>query len=473
MQLGKYINRDSFYRNGGYCEIWKIAYPLIIMGASYIILTLTDRMLLAWHSTLEMAASVPAGGLNFSLFSFYSVTIGFTSALVAQYFGAEDKLNCVHSAWGAIYLSWIFSAIILLVNIPLGRWIILNSGHDAALAELELKFFYSLQPSSCFACMSAALFGFFSGTGRTKIIAKVNTTMCLLNIGIDYILIYGIQGIIPSLGIVGAGLATSLCSTFGCMWAWLEFLKENQQEFPTRHEKNFDLEKIKKIIVFGSPSGLQVLLGSGGFTVFQFMIGYIGNEAITASSILITLNNLAFAPILGFCDATTILSGQYIGRDEKNVAEGVVYSSMRMLIPYITILGILYIFFGDFLIGVFNAINPATDAVIKVNFDDAAKIAKTLMVMAAFTNILDAVRFIFMGGLRGAGDTKAILYIIGLSSCLVMIPGVTILARVYHQGILVLWGFCVFYLLLLSALMFWRYRSGAWKKIDMIKKRGV
>ena len=469
MNILQYINRDSFRRDGGSIEIWKIAYPLIIMGASYIIMTLTDRMLLAWHNTLEMSASVPAGGLNFTLFSFYSVTIGFTSALVAQYYGAKDKLNCVHSAWGAIYLSWFFSAIILLINIPLGRWIIFNSGHEQQLLELELKFFYSLQPSSCFACMNAAIFGFFSGTGRTKIISKVNTTMCLLNIGIDYAFIYGIKGIIPSMGIVGAGLATSLCSGIGCVWAWTEFVRENQIEFPTRKEKSFDFEKIKKIICFGTPSGLQVLLGTGGFTVFQFMIGYIGNEAITASSILITLNNLAFAPILGFCDATTILTGQYIGKNDKVVAESIVYSAMRMLIPYIAVLGVLYIFFGDFLIGIFNVITPSSETQSVVNFAEAAKIAKSLMIIAAFTNVLDAMRFIFMGGLRGAGDTKAIMYIIGLSSTLVMIPGVTILARVYHQGIMVLWSFCVFYVFLLSVLMFWRYRSGAWKKIEMIK----
>lgn len=470
MNFFKFFNRNSFYREGGYLEIWKIAYPLIIMGASYIILTLTDRMLLAWHDTLQMSASVPAGGLNFTLFSFYSITIGFTAALVAQYYGAKDKYNCVKSAWSAIYLSWFFVLIILVVNIPLGRWIILNSGHDPALIELELKFFYSLQPSSCFACMSAAIFGFFSGTGRTKIISKVNTTMCLSNIVVDYILIYGIQGVIPSMGIVGAGLATSLCSGFGCLWAWTEFLREKQADYPTRTERKFDWEKIKKLVVFGSPNGLQVLLGSGGFTVFQFMIGYTGNEAITASSIIVTINNLAISPILGFCEATTILTGQYIGKGEKSMAEKIVYSSMRMLSPYMLILAILYLFCGDFLIGVFNMLNQDSQELVSVNFDEAAKIAKILLYMAAVNNVLDTIRFIFMGGLRGAGDTKAILYIIGLSSVFVMMPGTIILTRVYQQGVIVLWGFCSFYLLLLTILLCWRYRSGAWKKIELIKR---
>ncbi len=472
MNLFKYLNRKSFSEDGGYIEIWKIAYPLIIMGASYIILTLTDRMLLAWHDTLQMSASVPAGGLNFTLFSFYSVTIGFTAALVAQYYGAKDKINCVRSAWSAIYLSWFFCLMILLINIPLGRWAILNSGHDSDLIELELKFFYSLQPSSCFACMNAAIFGFFSGRGKTKIISKVNTTMCLANIVVDYIFIYGVW-IIPSMGIVGAGLATSLCSGIGCAWAWTEFLRENQEEFPTRKERHFDFEKIKKLVVFGSPNGLQVLLGSGGFTIFQFMIGYTGNEAITASSIIVTINNLAIAPILGFCDATTILTGQYIGKERKDTAEKVVYSSLRMLTPYMLILAILYLFFGDFLISIFNAISQEGEELAKVNFAEAAKIAKVLLCLAVLNNVFDTARFIFIGGLRGAGDTKAILYIIGCSSVFIFMPGTIILTRIYHQGVVVLWIFCAFYIFFLSALLFWRYKCGAWRKINLIKREEI
>lgn len=469
MNLMKYINKRSFYERGGYFEIWKIAYPLIIMGASYIVLMLTDRMLLAWHNTLEMSASVPAGGLNFTLFSFYTVTIGFTSALVAQYYGAEDKHNCVKSAWNAIYLALMAIGCILLINIPLGRWIILNSGHDPALIELELAFFYTLQPSACFACMNAGLFGFFSGTGRTKVIAKINTTMCLLNIVFDYCLIYGVKGLgIPSMGIVGAGLATSFCAGLGCTWVWAEFLREKQDVYPTRSLRKFEMAKLKKLLYFGSPSGLQVLLGSGGFTAFQFMIGYTGNDALTASSILISLNNLAFAPIMGFCDATSILVGQYIGRNRKDIANRLVYGSGRMLVPYILILGIFYIGFPDFLINLFNSIGDDGESLSKVNFVEVTRIAKILLVMAAFTNVLDAIRFIFMGGLRGAGDTRAILFIIGSCSLLVMIPGVTILTKVFHQGIIELWIFLIVYITLLSGLLCWRFRTGAWKNIQMI-----
>ncbi|MEG2076085.1 MAG: hypothetical protein RRY34_06245, partial [Victivallaceae bacterium] len=81
-KLLSFCSRASFDDEGGYKEIWRIAYPLMIMGASYVVLMISDRVLLSWHNSLEMTASVPAGGLSFTLFSFYTVTIGFTAALV-------------------------------------------------------------------------------------------------------------------------------------------------------------------------------------------------------------------------------------------------------------------------------------------------------------------------------------------------------------------------------------------------------
>ena len=468
-KIKSWISREAFCGNGGYGEIWKIAYPLMIMGASYIVLMITDRLLLAWHNTLEMSAAVPAGGLNFTLFSFYTVTINFTSALVAQYFGAKKKLQCVRTAWNSIYFALLAICCILLINLPLGRWIILNSGHSETLIDLELKFFYSLQPSSCFMCISGAIFGFFSGSGRTKIIATVNSTMCVLNIILDYAMIYGVSWLgIPSMGIVGAGLATSICSLIGMCWAFVVFLREDQSIYPTHKLRNFQWWRLKKLAYYGMPSGLQVLLGSGGFTFFQFMIGYMGEAALTTSSILISLNNLAFAVIVGFCDSTSILVGQYIGRDNKETAEKVVYNAWRIQIPYLAFLAVLYIGFPDFLVNIFQSTNDIIGK--KVDFDVVRNMAQVLLLTAAFSNVVDSLRFNFMGALRGAGDTKAILYIIGGCSLAVMMPGTWIMTRVMHCNLIQLWMFMVGYCVLLTVLLYVRFHSGAWKNINMIKK---
>ncbi|MEG2075601.1 MAG: MATE family efflux transporter, partial [Victivallaceae bacterium] len=370
----------------------------------------------------------------------------------------------------AFYLALMAGVCICCINIPLGRYFILISGHDPEVIKLELKFFYSIQPSAFFACINAAFFGFFSGTGRTKIIAKVNTTMCLVNVVLDYMLIFGVKMLhIPEMGILGAGIATSICTGIGSVWVVSEFLRQDQAEYATRKLLNFDLEKVKKIIKFGVPSGLQVMLGSGGFTVFQFMIGYIGIDAQSSASIFISLNNLAFAPIVGFCDATSILVGQYIGKNKKEVAARVVYASWRMLVPYMALLAILYLGFPEFLVNLFKQFDSETAS--KINFVEVTSLVSIMLIAASFSNITDALRFVYMGALRGAGDTKAILYIIGGCSVLIFIPGSYLLTHVYHVGIIGLWLFMVGYVTLLMALLMIRYHSGKWREINLIHSK--
>lgn len=78
-----YFGRRQFIGHGGYGEVFKVAYPLIAVSASYIVMTFADRLLLAHASTDFVAAALPVGTMYFTLFCFFSVTANFTSALVA------------------------------------------------------------------------------------------------------------------------------------------------------------------------------------------------------------------------------------------------------------------------------------------------------------------------------------------------------------------------------------------------------
>jgi hypothetical protein len=100
----------------------------------------------------------------------------------------------------------------------------------------------------------------------------------------------------------------------------------------------------------------------------------MGPNALTTSSILITLNNLAFAVIIGFCDATSILVGQYIGRNRKAKAEKVVYNAWRIQIPYLIFLGVLYIGFPDIPVDIFQSTNKGIDS--SVDFAVVKEMAK-------------------------------------------------------------------------------------------------
>ena len=97
--IRSWFSKDEFNCSGGYKNIWKIAYPLILMNASATIMQVADRIFLSKHSTLEMSAAPVGGNLYFWLFSFFIVTANFTGAIISQLHGAGRKKACVSAAW--------------------------------------------------------------------------------------------------------------------------------------------------------------------------------------------------------------------------------------------------------------------------------------------------------------------------------------------------------------------------------------
>ena len=163
--LKGYVSRRHFLEPGGYLELWRVAYPLIIMSASLTVMQFVDRMFLAWHSPEDVAAALPSGILYFTLFSFFSVTIGFTSAVVAQLYGAKEYVSCVRAAWSGFYVALAAGLWIALVYPLIGNFFMEHSIQiDPDIIERQKEYFRGLRFSGVFVCLSAPLFAFFSGS---------------------------------------------------------------------------------------------------------------------------------------------------------------------------------------------------------------------------------------------------------------------------------------------------------------------
>jgi MATE family multidrug resistance protein len=80
--------KNLWFREGGYRELLVTAFPLILSTASWSVLQFADRMFLTWYSPETVAASMPAGILNFTLTSLFLGTASYTGTFVAQYYGA-------------------------------------------------------------------------------------------------------------------------------------------------------------------------------------------------------------------------------------------------------------------------------------------------------------------------------------------------------------------------------------------------
>jgi MATE family multidrug resistance protein len=243
-------------------------------------------------------------------------------------------------------------------------------------------------------------------------------------------------------------------------------LFRDQKTFPTRKYRAFRFEYLKKLFSFGTPAGIQVLCDVGAFTLVIFLVGHISDVALAATTIALAINQIVFLPLLGFSDATSIVAGQFIGMNKMDVAKKCAYSSWRLVALYMCVAGIVYLIWPEVLLKLFKPENKGDIA-----FGEIVNTGVILLALAGFYNFFDATKFVFMGALRGAGDTKALMLIAVSFSWGIMVPGVLMMVYVFNASIVGVWGFLSFYVILESSMMFWRFRSNRWQNIEMVKRR--
>ena len=448
-------------KQGGYLELLRVAYPLIFMSASNMIMQFADRKFLSLSSTEEMAAALPSGVLYFTLFVFFTATCGYTSSLVAQWYGKGDQKECVRSVWAGLWMA-AGASVLIVTLIPWICLMILQWTMTETLFPLGKSYVKGLIPSGAVMCLTMPLFGFFSGRGKTAVVAGINIFICVANIFLNWLLIFGNWGF-PKWGIFGAGAATSISGFLGLLVAAALFWNCNQKKYPTRQHRKFNLQRVGKLLKFGSPAGLQILSDVGCFSALLLIVGHLGDNALASCSIAFTVNNLSFMPLLGIADATAILSGQYIGKNDTGIASKIPGRGLRIILTYMFFTGLFYLIGPEWIARFFSPENNGGS----LDFEEIIRQVRWVLCGAALWNFADCFKLVYGGLLRGSGDTRAMMLINVFCSWALVIPGLLILVFCFKPHVAVIWFYLVFTSSVEGILVYRRYISGKWRKIGM------
>ena len=448
---------------GGYREMWHIAAPLILSMASYTIMQFCDRVFLSRYSSVTIQAALPAGILAHTLICFFQALTGYAGTFTAHYYGAKDPAQCVRATVQGLWLALASWPLILLL-IPAGMWFMALSGHMPDVLAAEKTYFLILMAGGIMVPLNSAVGGYFMGIGRTKVNMVANTLGCSLNIVLNYAMIFGHWGV-PEMGIAGAAYATLISGLVTCLIQLVLFFKERPVlaiGFPAVLKP--DAALLLRIIRFGTPSGLQLLMDVGSFAVFIMLTGRMGEMALAASNIAFSINNLAFAPLLGFGLAASTVVGHHQGARNPEAAQRAGYTGLKMGMLYMCVIGATFILFPKGYFELFRSQNAAFSA------DELLALGRVMLMLMTVWGLLDTVSIVLSGALKGAGDTRFVMVYMILGSWLVLVPGTFLLLRC-GAGILGLWAWLAVYVCVL-ALGFWRrWQRGRWKEISVIGVR--
>lgn len=454
--------KDRWSSAGGYRELLLLALPLILSTSSWSIQHFVDRMFLTWYSPEAIAASMPAGMLNFATMSIFIGTASYTSIFVAQYFGAGTHGRISASCWQGVYIAFI-GAVLHAAFIPFAGPFFSFVGHDPLVMEQEVRYYQILCVGAFPAIASSALAGFFTGLGRTWPVMWVNVIATAMNLLFDYLLIFGKLGL-PEMGIRGAAVATVMS---GCVnlaaYLLILALPAYRRPYKSLGGWRFERELFSRLLRFGFPNGMQFFIDVAGFTAFVLLVGRLGTRELAASNIAFNINTLAFMPMIGFGIAVSVLVGQYLGAEKPAVAERSVYSGFHLTFIYMAAVAALYVLVP------WLFISPFASGTASSEFPAIAGLTVVLLRFVALYSLFDTMNIIFASALKGAGDTRFVMYMLAGVSAMVLVLPTYLAIEVFGMRLYASWIIASAYVIVLGCGFLLRFLGGKWKSMRVIE----
>ena len=457
--------------NNGYSHILRICLPLVASNISVSAMLFTDRLFLSRYSMESIAASLPAGVAVVTVSSFFQGLIAYVSVFTAQYTGAGRPRRAAAALWQGIYLA-LFSGLIIAATYFTAPAMFALGGHAPNVQALEVTYYRILAVPSFINLAYFAMSSFLAGMGRTRMVMWVNLLGAFVNIPLTYALVFGVSigetVIVRDLGIVGAAAATAFSWLVTVVvFSLLIFNRKMEATHGVFKARALDFSLMRRMLVFGSPGGFQRFLELAAFTFFAFMIGRLGELYLAANNIVFSIEAISFFPMIGVGATISILVGQSIGKGRPDEAREAVLSGIGVSSVYVVMIAILFLVFPEPLLGLFLAshYDPATSSTI-------LELGVVLLRFVVLYTVFDGLYLCCFGALSGAGDVWFPMVAMGLGGLLFMILPVWIIFLLDAASIYSLWGTYVFYILVLTAVGVWRYRSGKWRSMRVIEQTG-
>ena len=301
--------------DGGGREVALVAYPLILGHLSFTLQTFVNRLFLTWYSAEAVAGAVTGLFAVWSLVALFTGTGEFLTTFVAQYFGAGRPERIGPAVWQGDLLLARRRRCSSRSSRPLAGPAFDLARHAPALRRYEVDYARTLMLGSFPVILMATLSTFFAGRGETQVILDVNVLATLVNVVLDYLLIFG-RGGFPELGVTGAALAHDPVAGRGrrsSTWRSSCGAPHREAYGPARGWR-LEPSLVAPARALRDADGPAVLArGVGLRGLHGRSSAASGRLELAASGIAFNLNMIVFMPMVGLAIGVSSLVGRYLG----------------------------------------------------------------------------------------------------------------------------------------------------------------
>ncbi len=441
----------------------RLAGPMVITTISFTIMQFVDRLMVSRLGTDALAAILPAGYVSFIPGGFAVGAMASLNTFVSQSLGRGRTRECSNYFWQATYMGVAYFVGVVLVMWPMAPWIFKLMGQPEEVARMEVIYLRIMLYAHILAVLNWSSTQFFMGIHRPVVTMCASIIGQVANVIGNYVLIFGKFGL-PALGIAGAGWGTFIGIAVAASVNLMFFLSPGiNREYKSRTSLHLDPGKILDLIKVGLPAGISLTVNVAFWgVILTSLVGDFGKPALAATSAVLSYTNLSVMPIVGFGTALTAAVGKSIGRDRKDLAARQTGVCLRIGFAYMGFVGLCFILFRGPLIR-FWSDEPAV-----------IEAGEKILVCAAFYQLFHAMRTIFSGALRGAGDTVWLALISGAGALLVLGVGGRIMVAAFPSlGYMGPWIAAGASIATVGLANWRRFKSNRWMKIDLFKRRAA
>ena len=451
----------SHKSKGNIFSSFRLILPLVLAMGANAVNQFADRVFLSRYSDVAIQGSLPGGILSWLFICLIVAIVGYSGTFVAQFWGAGSRHDAASAFTQGVWLA-IASVPFIALTIPLGHYIFDLCGHAPDVTAAEKSYYAILQIGGVFCAFGAALSGYFTGIGRTRIVGAANIIGNLSNILLDWMFIFGRCGC-GEWGIAGAGWATAISAAIPCAILGTALFRDPM----FRGIRLLALMRPKakllwRIVRYGVPSGMHIFLDVVTFTVFVMLTGRLDAISFAASNVGFAINHLSFAPLLGLRQGATVLVGQFQGEGDSSAATRAAASCLFIGLAYVGVFVVFILTCSGACMDFFRGGDSAFDPV------QFRALGHLLMSILSCWAAFDAVTLIIEGALKGAGDTRYVMFVqLGVSFILWMPLVFAVISL--HPTIGWMWGTMPIYCGLCATLILVRFIRGKWKRIRLVQ----
>lgn len=370
-----------------------LALPIIVSQLGMIGMTTADTVMVGRLGAIPLAAAGLGSAIHtFTVVICTGILLGM-APLVSQAFGAGDRARCRSILIQGLWLSLMLSVPLMLTTI-FGKPIARATGVESHVANLTGAYLFSLTVGIPPLLMFTALRQYLEGMGRARPSMVITFIGLATNILVNFILIFGVHGVVRPLGLVGAGYATSI-GRWVMVMATLLYIHFHPDIRPfDRVRFSPDRGLLRRIVSIGLPAGAHFGLEVGLFAFAAVMMGWLGPIPLAAHQVVLNLAATTFMVALGVSIAGSIRVGQHIGAARERAVHHAVEATYLLAVGFMFLCALLFLVIPRVLIGLYTQ-DPAI-----------VTVAIPLLLCAAAFQIFDGAQVAGTGVLRGAADTR-------------------------------------------------------------------